>query len=92
MLKRVWDQVLQPSNIVQAFAASGMHPLDFAASYAYKQVPPPSLVATVEEEWIDSDFGEEAEFTHSSDLVTLTMLTNSQSAPHFSRSTSRSTS
>ena len=69
-----------------------MHPLDFAASYAYKQVPPPSSVATVEEEWIDSDFGKEAEFTHSSDLVTLTTLTNSQSAPHFSCSTSRSTS
>ena len=70
MLKRVQDQDLQLSNIVQAFAGSGMCPLNFTASYAYKQVPPPSSVATVEEEWIDSDFGKEAEFSHSSDLVT----------------------
>ena len=84
MLKRVQDQVLQPGNIIQAFAASGMCPLDFTASYAYKQVPPPNMITTVEEEWIDSDFGEdemEAESIHSSGLVTLTTLTTSQSAP-----------
>ena len=40
MLKKVRDQVLKARNIVQAFSASGMHPLSFAASYAYKQVPP----------------------------------------------------
>lgn len=41
MLKQVCDKVLQPSNIVQAFKACSMHPFDFAASYAYRQVPPP---------------------------------------------------
>ena len=58
MLKWVWDQVLQARNIIQAFAASGMCPLNFEASYAYEQVPPWSLVATVEEERINSDIGE----------------------------------
>ena len=50
MLKKVWDQVLKASNIVQAFSASGMCPLSFAASYAYKQVPPPSSVVAANEE------------------------------------------
>ena len=41
MLKWVHDRVHQLCNIVQAFTASGMHPIAFAASYAYTQVPPP---------------------------------------------------
>lgn len=96
MLKRVRDQVLQASNIVQAFAASGMRPLDFAASYAFKQVPPPSSEVAAEEEWIDSDIGEDdiAELIDSSDSVTSTTLTNSQLAPEqrSSRSASQSRS
>ena len=81
----------------QAFVASNEHPLDFAASYAFKQYFPPSLVAAAEEEWIDSDIGEDAivELIDSYDSVTLTPLTNSQLAPvhqHSSHSTSQSQS
>ena len=56
MLRQVHDKVLQPSNIVWAFTASGMCPIDFAASYAYTQVPPPKQ-AEQEDEWIDIVFG-----------------------------------
>ena len=57
MLKQVCDKVLQPSNIVWAFAACGMHPFNFAASYTYKQVPPPKG-ADKEDEWTDVKFGD----------------------------------
>lgn len=62
----------------QAFVASNEHPLDFAASYAFKQVSPPFLVVAVEGEWIDFDIGEDdiVEFIDSYDPVTLTTLTN----------------
>ena len=56
MLKQVRDKVLQPSNVVRAFAACGMHPFNFAASYAYKQVPPPKGVDQ-EDEWTDIEVG-----------------------------------
>ena len=56
MLKQVRDKVLQPSNVVRAFAACGMHPFNFAASYAYKQVPPPKG-ADHEDEWTDIEVG-----------------------------------
>jgi hypothetical protein len=42
LLKQVDDDVLQPSIIVKAFSTCGYTPLDFAASYTYKQVPPPA--------------------------------------------------
>ena len=97
MLKKVRDQVLKASNIVQAFSASGMRPLSFAASYAYKQMPPPSSAVAADEEWIDSNIGEDdvEQLFHSSDTVTSTTLMSSQSAPeqqHSSRSASRSQS
>ena len=59
MLKQVRDKVLQPSTIVWAFAACGMWPFDFAASYAYKQVPPPkgTVQADQEDEWTDIELG-----------------------------------
>ena len=83
MLKKVWDQVLKASNIVQSFSTSGMHPLSFTASYAYKQVPPPSSVVAANEEWINSNIGEDGveQLFHSSDTVTSTTLMSSQSAP-----------
>ena len=61
MLKWVRDKVLQPSTIVQAFAACGMQPFDFAASYAYKQVPPPEGAVQVdqEDEWTDIKLGDD---------------------------------
>ena len=88
MLKKVRVQVLKASNIVQAFSASGMHPLSFAASYAYKQVPPPSSVVAADEEWIDSDIGEDdvEQLFHSSDTITSATLMSSKSAPEQQRS------
>ena len=61
MLKWVHDKVLQPSTIVWAFAACGMWPFDFAASYAYKQVPPPKGAIQVdqEDEWTDIILGDD---------------------------------
>ena len=56
MLKWVWDKVLQPSNVVWAFAACGMCPFNFAVSYTYKQVPPPKGVDQ-EDEWTDVEVG-----------------------------------
>lgn len=49
LLKQVRDEVLQPSIIVKAFSTCGYTPLNFAASYAYTQVPPPAA-APVETE------------------------------------------
>ena len=97
MLKKVRDQVLKASNIVQAFSASGMCPLSFTASYAYKQVPSPSLVMAANEEWINSNIGEDdvEQLFHSSDTVTSTTLMSSQSSPeqqHSSHSASWSQS
>ena len=94
MLKKVWDQVLKTSNIVQAFSASGMGPLSFAASYAHKQVP---LLVAADEEWIDSNIGEDdvEQLFHSSDTITSTTLMSSKSAPEqqcSSRSASQSQS
>ena len=88
MLKKVRDQVLKASNIVQAFSASGMRPLSFVASYAYKQVPPPSSVVAADEEWIDSNIGEDdvEQLFHSSDTITSTTLMSSKSAPEQQRS------
>ena len=82
MLKKVQDQVLKASNIVQAFSASGMCLLSFTASYAYKQVPPPSSAVAVDEEWINSDIGKDdvEQLFHSSDTVTSTTLMSSKSA------------
>jgi hypothetical protein len=42
LLKQVHNEVLQPSIIVKAFSTCGYTPLNVAASYAYKQVPPPA--------------------------------------------------
>ena len=82
MLKKVQDQVIKASNIVQAFSASGMCPLSFTASYAYNQVHPPSSVVAADEEWIDSNIGEDdvEQLFHSSDTVTSTTLMSSKLA------------
>ena len=74
-----------------------MCPLSFTASYAYKQVPPPSSVVAANEEWINSNIGEDdvEQLFHSSDTVTSTTLMNSQLAPvqqHSSHSASQSQS
>ena len=71
--------------------------LSFTASYAYKQVPPPSSVVAANEEWINSNIGEDdvEQLFHSSDTVTSTTLMNSQLAPvqqHSSHSASQSQS
>ena len=60
MLKRVCDKVLQPSTIVQAFAACGIWSFDIAASYAYKQVSPLKGAVQVdqEDEWTDVELGD----------------------------------
>lgn len=47
LLKEVRDEVLQPSIIVKAFSTCGYTPLDFSASYAYDQVPPPAAQGPV---------------------------------------------
>ena len=82
MLKKVQNQVLKAGNIVQAFSAGGMHPLSFTASYAYKQVPPPSSAVAADEEWIDSNIGGDdvEQLFHPSDTVTSTTLMSLQSA------------
>jgi hypothetical protein len=54
LLKQVHDEVLQPSIIVKAFSTCGYTSLDFAASYTYKQVPPPAAAPVEMESWPSS--------------------------------------
>ena len=96
MLKQVCDKVLQSSNIVWAFEACSMFPFDFAASYAYKQVPlPKQPKPEPEDAWMDEEEVVTSVGIESRNEALLSMVSTSATNSNLqcsSRSSSHSTS